>query len=309
MPVFKDFYFESTTGKNMIHALRCDPDTEPRGIVQIAHGIAEYVARYKDFMSFLAENGFIAVGNDHLGHGGSVKEPGEKGHFADDKGWEYVVGDMHKLYETMHSEHPELPYILFGHSMGSFLSRTFIIQYPELLNACILSGTGHQGKALLTGGVAMSTLVKKIKGPRHIANGLNNVAFGSYNNGYENPKTAFDWLNRDPAEVQKYIDDPNCGFVCTAALYNDMMKGIGFITSPSNIAKMRKDLPIYFMSGGADPVGENGKGVNKAYNAFLRAGMKDVMIRIYPEGRHEMLNEINRKDVYNDILNWINSKI
>ena len=109
--------------------------------------------------------------------------------------------------------------------------------------------------------------------------------------------------------MQKYIDDPDCGFVCTAALYNDMMKGIGFITSPSNIAKMRKDLPIYFMSGGADPVGENGKGVNKAYNAFLRAGMKDVMIRIYPEGRHEMLNEINRKDVYNDILNWINSKI
>mgnify|MGYP002627396163 CR=1 FL=1 len=143
-----------------------------------------------------------------------------------------------------------------------------------------------------------------------IFTGLNHLQISSiYNNGYEDPKTDFDWLNRDETEVRKYIDDPDCGFVCTAALYSDMMKGISFITSSSNIAKMRKELPVYFMSGGADPVGENGKGVNKAYNMFLNAGMKDVMIRIYPEGRHEMLNELNKKDVYNDILNWINSKI
>lgn len=309
MPSFKDFFFDSSTGANSIHARSCTPEGEIRGVVQIAHGIAEHINRYDDFMSFLADNGFVAVGNDHLGHGQSIADGSTRGFFAENGGWDYVVDDMKKLHDIMHDEYPDKPYIFFGHSMGSFLTRTYLIKYPDDPTLAIISGTGHQGKALLTAGLAITKAAKQIAGPRYIANSINNICFGTYNNGFEDPKTPFDWLSRDEENVRKYIDDPMCGFVCTTSLYNDMMNGIKFITNKDNIAKMRKDTPVYFMSGAADPVGENGKGVDRAYKAFCDAGMQDLVIRLYPEGRHEMLNEINYKDVYNDILNWINDKL
>lgn len=309
MPTFKDFYFNSSTGKNKIHARMCVPDAEPRAIVQIIHGIAEYIDRYDEFMSFLADNGIIAVGTDHLGHGKSIESEEQTGFFAYDNGWDYVVRDEEVLRLAMHENYPELPIIVFGHSMGSFMTRTLLIRYPDAFNAAIISGTGNQGAALVNGGLFMGNLVTGLKGAHHYSKFLNNLAFGSYNKIYDNPKTEYDWLSRDEANVQKYIDDPLCGFIPSCSLFRDMMTGVKFITNKKNLTAMNKDMPVYFMSGDMDPVGECGKGVQKAYNNFLEAGMKDVSIKLYPGGRHEMLNEINKDEVYTDILAWLGSKI
>lgn len=309
MPDFQNFYYDSCTGKNRIHARKCTPDGAPRAVVQIAHGIAEYIDRYDPFMEFMAQNGFVAVGNDHLGHGKSIRVPEEQGFFAESMGWTYVVEDMDNLRTMMRREYPDLPYLFFGHSMGSFLTRTYIIQHPEKYDAVILSGTGHQRAPIVAAGYALASAAVKLYGPHKIDKTLNDICFGGYNRGFANPRTPFDWLNRDETEVDKYINDPLCGFVPTAGLFRDMMGGIKFITSQKNIDSMNKEPPVYFMSGDADPVGENGKGVERAYRAFCAAGLKDVFMRLYPGGRHEMLHEINKREVYQDVVDWINSKM
>lgn len=309
MPKFEDFFYPSSTGKNRIHARKCLPDGQPRAVIQIAHGIAEHIERYDDFMAFLAENGFVAVGNDHLGHGQSAAGPAEIGIFAEANGWDYVVTDMDLLRDQMRREYPDLPYIFFGHSMGSFLTRTYLILHPEKYDAAILSGTGHQSKALVLAGYTAANAIVKLKGPRADGQKLNDMAFGSYTKKIEDPRTPFDWLSRDPANVDKYIADPLCGFVCKASLYRDMMEGIKFLGNQKNIDRMSKEQPIYFMSGQDDPVGDYGAGVERAYKAFCRAGLHDVMIRLYPGGRHEMLNETNKDQVYQDILAWLNEKM
>ena len=309
MSVFEDFTFESSTGRNTIHALKCLPEGAPKAIVQIAHGIAEHIDRYRDFMAFLADNGYLAVGNDHLGHGKTIADPKEQGFFAEKDGWDYVVKDMEKLHDIMAAQYPGVPYVFFGHSMGSFLTRTFLIKHSDKYDAAIISGTGHQAKPMVIGGYAMASLAVKKEGPRAVGYKLNDIAFGSYNKGFENPRTIYDWLSRDPAVVDKYAADPLCGFVATVSLFRDMMGGVKFITDQKNINTMNKDKPIYFMSGDSDPVGENGKGVKKAYQAFCKAGLKDVTMRLYPGGRHEMLNETNKEIVYQDILNWLREKV
>ena len=309
MPEFREFYYESSTGRNKIRARICTPDGTPGGIVQIAHGIAEHIDRYEDFMRFLAENGYVAVGNDHLGHGKSAARLEERGFFAEKDGWNYVVEDMKKLRDLVKEQFPNLPYIFFGHSMGSFLTRTFLILHPDLYDAAILSGTGHQSPALVNGGYLAAEFMTKINGAHASGKALNDMAFGSYCKRIENPRTPFDWLSRDNETVDRYIADPLCGFICKTSLYRDMMGGLRFLTSRRNISKMNKKPPIYFMSGAEDPVGDYGAGVEKAYKAFCDAGLTDVMIRLYPGGRHEMLNEINRDEVRQDILNWLNKKI
>ena len=309
MAEFTDFTFESSTGKNRIHARMIRPEGEVRGVVQIAHGIAEHINRYDEFMEFLAGNGFVACGNDHLGHGQSIESDYDKGIFAPKNGWKYVVSDMVRLHDKMAADFPGVPYILFGHSMGSFLARTYLIDYPEKYDLAILSGTGMQSSAVVAAGYVIANVLTKINGARSDGQKMNDIAFSSYCDKIENPKTPFDWLSRDEANVQKYIDDPLCGFVAKTSLYRDMMGGILYISSQSNIDKMNKNKPVYLMSGSADPVGEYGKGVEKTYKAFCSAGLRDVMIRLYPEGRHEMLNETNKEQVMQDILCWINERV
>ena len=309
MPSFQDFYFQSSTGRTSIHALKCVPDSKPRAVVQIAHGIAEHIDRYKPFMEFLADNGFVVAGNDHLGHGKSIRVPEEQGFFAEKDGWWRVVDDMDKLHDIMSKEYPELPYVLFGHSMGSFLTRTYLIKHPDKYDGVILSGTGHQSPALVLGGNAAASVMAKLNGAMGDGAKLDSLAFGTYLNKIENPRTKFDWLSRDTEQVDKYIADPLCGFVGKIGLYRDMMQGIKFITDKKNIAQMNKEKPVYFMSGDGDPVGDYGKGVERAYKAFCDAGLHDVFMRLYPGGRHEMLNETNKEQVYQDILSWLNEKI
>lgn len=309
MPKFEDFTFPSSTGKNTIHARKCVPDGAPRAVVQIEHGIAEHINRYDDFMGFLAEHGIVAVGDDHLGHGQSIANESEKGLFAESKGWDRVIDDVDKLRSLMRQEYPDLPYILFGHSMGSFIVRTYIIRNPGKYDAAIISGTGHQGRGLVLAGFTAANLLTRLKGPAAPGDFLNNMAFGSYCDKITNPRTPFDWLSRDEENVDKYIADPLCGFVAKVSLYRDMMEGVKFVTDQKNIDKMNKEAPVYFMSGEADPVGDYGVGVERAYQAFCAAGLKDVSMKLYPGGRHEMLNELNREEVKQDILAWIEEKL
>ena len=309
MARFEDLYYSSSNGINIIRARKCCPDGEIRAVLQISHGIAEHIDRYEDFMVFLAENGILSVGDDHLGHGKTYRDNTDKGFFAEKDGWNCVVDDMHGLYEQMKAAYPSVPYILFGHSMGSFLTRTYMIRYPDDYDLAILSGTGQQSKALITGGSLIADILCRTQGATAIGDTLNKIAFGSYLDRIKNPRTEFDWLSRDEQTVERYIADENCGFTAKNGLYRDMMHGLKFITNPDNLARMNKSKPVYFMSGEEDPVGDYGKGVEKAYKAFCDAGCQDVTIRLYPDGRHEMLNEINRDAVYQDILFWINSKL
>ena len=309
MPAFKDTYIPSSDGKSQIRVRICTPDGDVRGVVQIAHGIAEHVERYDDFMTFLASNGFAVAANDHLGHGKSVSDPTARGAFCEEDGWFKVVEDMASVHDLMVKEYSNVPYINFGHSMGSFLTRTYIIKYPQNYDLVILSGTGNQSSALINAGHLIADLTVKTKGYYSDGTTLNNVAFGSYCKKIENPRTAYDWLSVNAENVDRYIKDEMCGFVCAAGLYRDMMSGLKFITKKSNLEKMDKTKPVYFMSGEDDPVGDYGKGVEKAYKNFCGVGCQDVTIRLYPNGRHEMLNEDNREQVYNDILTWIDSKL
>ena len=309
MPRFSDFSFLSGNGRTNIHVRRCDPDETPRGIVQIAHGIAEYALRYDAFAEFLAQNGFVVVANDHLGHGQSICSEDDLGFFAEHHGWELAVGDMRKLYELMRKEFPELPYFLFGHSMGSFLTRTYLIKFQDGLAGAVISGTGQQPGLVVKVGRMLSASEIKKNGARFKSQKLNDLAFGSYNKAFEPKRTDFDWLSRDNAQVDKYIADPLCGFLPSAQLQNDMMGGILYIQDQKNVERMKKDLPVYFMSGDMDPVGAAGKGVLKAVESFKKAGMQDVTVKLYPGGRHEMLNETNRDEVFADVLAWLNSKL
>jgi alpha-beta hydrolase superfamily lysophospholipase len=309
MAGFKEFRFTSTNGKTEIYACRWEPEGPPQGIVQISHGMAEHIARYDHFAKYLNDKGFLVVGNDHLGHGKTAASKDELGYMGETGGWNYVVADMHKLRELTYNDYPDLPYFLFGHSMGSFLVRTYIIRYRNGITGVILSGTGQQRRAVIRAGEMVARAEVKKKGAKYRSQKLNDLVFGNYNEGFTCVRTVFDWLSRDEAQVKKYMNDPLCGYMPTAGLFRDMMEGLKYISSTRNLKRMKKDLPVFFISGDADPVGENGRGVIRAYRNFLKAGMTDVTLKMYPEGRHEMLNEINRDEVYEDILTWIESKL
>ena len=309
MPQFEDDVLKSNNGYTNLRLRFCRPDGAPRGIVQIAHGIAEHVERYDGFAEFLAEHGFLVVANDHLGHGKSIHDPSEQGYFAELGGWHLVVEDMRKVYNLIHEGNLGLPYFLFGHSMGSFLTRTYLIRFRDDLTGAILSGTGQTPRGLVTAGRRMAQAIISRHGGKYKSMALNNMAFGKYNKGFDHPRTKYDWLSRDGAVADQYIEDPLCGFVPTAGLFADMMAGIAFNQDTDNLGRMRKDLPVYFMSGDRDPVGADGKGVFQAYQSFLNAGMLDVTLKLYAAGRHEMLNELNKEQVYQDILWWIEGRM
>jgi len=303
-----EFTFLSSDGKSNVYCREYRPDGEAKAVVQIAHGIAEHIGRYDDFSRFLADNGYIVVGNDHLGHGRSLVPGLEQGTYGEGGTWEKVVEDMKTLHDTTAGRFRGKPYFLFGHSMGSFLARTYIIRNRSGLDGAVLSGTGQQAKALVSAGLALSEMEIKRHNVNYTSELLNKIAFGKYNDSFGHTRTPYDWISRDEAVVDEYIADPMSAYVPSAGLFREMMRGIRFITNRKNVARMKKTLPVLFMSGDRDPVGENGKGVIRAYKSFLKAGMTDVTMKLYHEGRHEMLNELNRDEVFRDVLAWLDGK-
>ena len=304
-----EFYFTSCNGKTQIHCIEWAPETTPRAVIQIAHGISCHVARYEPLAEFLCANGFAVVGNDHLGHGLSRTNEEDALFFGENSGWELVVGDLRQLTMQIHDKYPGIPVILLGHSMGSFLARSYAIRFQDGIDGLILSGTGQQNPALVSAGSIAANAEIRRHGPRYRSEKLNSMVFGQYNKNFMPARTPYDWLTRDTDVVDRYIADPKCGGVPTVGLFRDMMHGIALISQEKNLQRMNKNLPVLFFAGDMDPVGECGKGVIRAYAGFLKAGMEDVTLKLYPGGRHEMLNEINRDQVRQDILWWLNAKL
>lgn len=301
-----DFYFPSC-GKGMIHGCRWEPEGSPIAVLQIVHGVAEYAARYDAFASYMASLGFLVVAEDHMGHGDSVDDDGTLGYF--EGGWFKAVADVHRLLSYTRMECPDVPYILLGHSMGSFMVRTLLAKYPKCgVSAAIISGTAWMHRGIINSGIAAATVVGKKNGYKKPSKFLNDMMFGGYNRRVEHQRTASDWLTRDNKCVDAYVADPLCGFTITAGLAKDMLTGLLYIQEPEHLAKMPKNLPVLFISGSEDPVGNYGAGVKQAAQAFIAAGMENVSQRLYPLCRHEVLNELNKEEVWQNILDWLNKQ-
>ena len=300
-----DFYYESK-GAGTIHGCRWMPDQPPITVIQIIHGIAEYIERYDDFARYLNRLGFLVVAEDHMGHGKSVNGEGIQGYFHG--GWFTAVEDSFRLLQNPRQEFPNLPYVLLGHSMGSFMARTILEKHPDSgISAAVICGTGWQPKAVLNTGIGVCRMVCNKQGEKKPSKILEKLVFSNYNKKVEHPRTPYDWLTRDAGIVDRYLADPLCGFTPTGGLMRELLTGIRY--EQENLSAMKKDLPILFIAGGDDPVGNYGKGVLQSAEAFRKAGMQDVSCKIYPLGRHEILNEINREEVYRDVTSWLDQKI
>lgn len=298
-----DFYFPSC-GKGMIHGCRWEPAGEPRAVLQIVHGIAEHAAPYDVFASFMARQGFLVVAEDHMGHGGSIGSDSVQGYF--EGGWNKAVADTYRLLCYTRMEFPDVPYILLGHSMGSFMVRTLLARHPGSgITAAILCGTAWMHRGVINTGIATASLVSKLDGAQKPSKLLQRMMFGGYNRKIEHQRTEFDWLSRDSKWVDTYIADPLCGFTVSAGLVKDMLTGLLYIQEPAHMAKMRKDLPVLLIAGTEDPVGNYGEGVKQTAQAFRSAGMENVSMRLYPLCRHDILRELNKEEVYNNILDWL----
>lgn len=310
MVKISEYYFDSNDAKHQIHVTKWQPDAVfPKGILQISHGIGEHIGHYKEFAAFMAKNGFIVVGNDHLGHGKSFSNKDDRGFFAEKNGWKTVCADMHKLYDIEHSASPSLPYFLLGHSMGSFLARTYLILYPDGLSGCMLTGTGQQSPAACLLGQALTGFLSVFMGRRGKSSLMNSICFGTYNINFKPHRTQYDWVSSSRKEVDDLIKSDKSSFIPTLSLLSDMFGGISFIQKRKNLKKMDKNLPIYFFSGERDPVGGKGKGVKKAYDSFLSVGCTDVTLKLYETGRHEMLHEKNKDEVFKDVCSWVEQKM
>lgn len=283
------------------------PVENPKGAVQLVHGMAEHMGRYDRLARALNDAGYAVTGHDHLGHGPSAQK-GELGYFGPENGWDHVIRDIRQVTDYMKQRFPDVPCALLGHSMGSFAVREYLIRWGNGLDACVISGTGWHPAALASSARAMAAVCGAASWTKP-ANAVNKMGFGSYNKSFEPARTPFDWLTRDEKEVDKYIADPLCGFTFTARAYYDMFGGLKALSDLKRLAGMPKDLPVYFVSGSMDPVGGSGTGVNTVAGQFRNAGMKDVTVRLYEGGRHEMFNEINRDQVTADLIAWLDSRL
>ena len=306
MFVTSEFYFPSSDGRTLIHVNQWTPLGRPvAGVVQIIHGIAEYGGRYAPFARFLCDQGFVVTAADHLGHGLSVAPDGVRMSFGHQDGWQHAVGDIAALQQRLAALYPGLPCFLFGHSMGSFLLRTFLIRCPGRISGAILCGTGHPSPLTLAGGLSVVRREYKQLGADAFSPRVNQLIFGAYNRPFAPARTDYDWLSANPENVDAYLADPLCGGQATLGLVRDMLEGIRFITAQSQVNAMDKNTPVFFISGDQDPVGDMGKGVRRAFRSFEKAGVKDVSIKLYHGLRHEILNEKSSRFVRQDVLDWL----
>ncbi|MDR2610171.1 MAG: lysophospholipase [Clostridiales Family XIII bacterium] len=293
----------ASSGREDIRSFKWE-DAEPKAVVQIAHGMAEYPPRYDGFARFLAGRGYSVYMNEHAGHGPHAETPG---YFAEKNGMDYVVSDMRSLTEYAAGEHPGLPVFLIGHSMGSFLARKYITLYGKDLAGCVLSGTAGPNP-LLGMGLLLSALQKKIKGPKSDGRLLTAIAFGAYTKNIENPVNSCAWLSTVDDVCIDYANDEYCGFSFTAAGFNDLFSLMGEINKKDWAGKVPNELPLYLFAGGEDPVGDYGKGVETVYRRLAESGQRDITLKLYPGGRHEMLNERNKTEVYEDVAGWMDAR-
>ncbi len=302
----QEFHLPSNDKHNNLHVVLWDDVAEPKGLIQISHGMIEYVQRFDPFAKYLNRHGYIVIGNDHLGHGYTASCDEDLGYFCEKNMSQTVVDDLHSVTEYAKEAYPDLPVFLFGHSMGSFMARRYLSTYGHELNGAIISGTGYQPSIVLLAGKLLAAITKIVKGDRYRPQLLKNISFSSYNKRIPNAKTANDWLTRDPDIVKAYNKDKFCTYSFTVNGYRTLFEVISYIQKKSNIKKIPRRLPVLFVSGMEDPVGAYGKGVKKVYRSYVKSGMRHVKIRLYQDDRHELTNELDKQTVYKEIKIWLN---
>lgn len=284
-------------------------DTAPKALVLVVHGVAEHSARYAPLAKALSRSGYEVWAPDHRGHGRTAQASGGRGWFAAKDGFRRVVDDLKEIRDRMEAENPGLPIFLLGHSMGSTLARGYIALYGDGLAGCVLSGIIALTPFLDAMGGLVVAVGHALQGGRGIAKFADSLTLGSYGKPFRPLRTPVDWLSRDPAVVDAYRADPDCGFTCTWDWYRDMNVGTRFINDPETVARIPKTLPVYVFAGSEDPVGAASGGVDRLIAAYKAAGIRDVQSRVYPGGRHESLNEVNRDEVTRDLIQWLDARM
>lgn len=306
----EDLYFNSRDREHKLHAIRWVPEAEkPVCILQIVHGMTEYIDRYDEFARYMAERGILVVGDDHLGHGKSVRAGEPYGYFCRHDAPTVLVRDEHRLKKLMQKKYTDVPYIILGHSMGSFITRNYLLKYGKGIDGVIIMGTGMPSKPVLLFGIGLSTIQGLIYGGDHVCKFIEKVSFGSYNKRIDVAKEPGNWLSKNEENLMKYAGDPMCTFTFTANGFQTMFRLIYNLHDREKLKKMPPDLPVIFLSGEDDPVGDYGRAVKQVYQSFREIGMENVQIKLYPNDRHEILNELDREDVYGDIYRWILQRI
>lgn len=301
----EEFYYKSADNITNIHACIWIPDNTPIGIIQIAHGVTEYILRYEDFANYFASKGYLVIGNDHIGHGLSVAEGKEKMYFGPKGSWNFVVKDIKKCVDLTKERYPNIPYILLGFSLGSFLVRTYLIDYPGTVEKAIIMGTGQISPIAIKLAIMMANSEAKKVGEECSTEKIHDLTFGTYNKIFAPNKTEYDWLCANENVLNEYINDPLRGGDFSAGLFREMLNGMLYTSKLKNIKRMNTNIPIFLISGEKDPVGNCGKGVVKTYKDFKKCGMKRIDIKLYTNDRHDILHEKDRENVYQDIFQWI----
>ena len=302
--------YRSSDGKTQIRALTWEPEKNPgiapAGIVQIVHGMSEHVERYDEFARYLVSRGYIVCANDHIGHGESVADPSEWGCLPSVGGKEVLINDVHELRKTVASRYArQTPYIMFGHSMGSFIVRAYLARFAEGLAAAVICGTGQQPLLLSKFGNLVARRIAASKGDAYKSTFLDGLGAGSFAKKIDNPRTEFDWISTDDAVVDAYIADESCGVMFSAGGYATLTDLTGEVVTAAAAGAVPADLALLFIAGALDPVGDMGKGVERAVEQYRRAGVETVDLKLYEGMRHEILNEPGRAEVYADVADWI----
>lgn len=305
----EEFYYDSRDRETKIHAVKWIPENKPKAILQISHGMVEFIDRYDEFARFLAERDIMVVGNDHLGHGDSVKSKADFGYFCKNDPDTVVVRDVHRLKKLTQEQNPGIPYFILGHSMGSFILRKYIAVYGSGIDGALIVGTGNQSMMLVNAGIFIVKFLKAFKGERYRGELVKKISFKGYNSHFEPKRTENDWLTRDEKIVDFYNGDERCQFTFTLNAYGGMFNIIKYVNNEGNLKKIPVKLPVIFLAGKEDPVGDYGKGVTAVYERFKALGLEDLSIKLYDNDRHEILNELDRDNIYNDIYNWLDSKL
>lgn len=297
-----DFTFQTEDGASL-HVAGWALES-PKAVVQVLHGMAEYGSRYARLAEALAAAGYTTYAHDHRGHGKSISDASPPGHFADHDSWNRIVADAHGVNREIARHHSGLPVLVLGHSMGSFVLQQLLFEHPGDMVAAALSGSSGKPPAKAAAGATVARFERVRLGRRRPSPLLTRLSFGDYNKAFAPARTDFDWLSRDPAEVDAYIADPLCGFPVSTQTWVDLLAALGRIADPGNVARVPKGMPLYLFAGDRDPVGEFGKGMKRLHDAYTRAGIVDVRLKLYPGGRHEGFNETNRQEVTADFIAW-----
>lgn len=306
------FQFLSKDGKTKIHAVKWIPaNGQVRAVMQITHGMIEFIERYDEFACYLAARGFLVAGHDHLGHGASVSEPSEWGYFTAKKPSETVVADIYQVTRILQSQYPDCPYFILGHSMGSFLLRRYLTLHSEDITGAVICGTGSQPDLLTGFGMAVCRLFTLLRGGHYRSRAVTNAAFGKAYARFDmtGADVANSWLSKNEESVRAYYEDPRCTFLFTVNGYYGLLSTIRYGNQMKHIQKIRKNLPVFFIAGEDDPVGNFGEGVKKAYAQYRQAGIRDVRMKLYPDDRHEILQETDREQVFEDVYQWCKKKM